>query len=409
MCGIVGYVGPREAEPILVDGLRRLEYRGYDSAGVATVTGSRLHLRKKAGRVADLSSYLKTQPAPGCIGIATPVGRLTAQRPTPMHIPMSRARRPGGRSRSQWRHRKLFAAQTRTSGRRLRIPQRHRLRGHRPSDRPNRNRTLSTPSAKCFPCSRGLMALRSSAPGTRSIVGARLGSPLVLGIGDEEYFLASDPAALVGQTDHVVYLEDRQMAVISSTAGKSSTIAASRSRPTSIPSIGTRGRPTGPRFRITCSRRFTSSPRQSKTPCAAGSATADATAHFGGLNLDAQQFDPCERIVLTGCGTSYHAGSGRRISVRGISPGCRSKSNTPASFAIATRRSITTPSSSRSRSPAKPPTRSRPCENPSGRAIPRWRFAMLSAPASPARPMAASTCTRVRKSASPAPRHSRRR
>src|SRR5262252_4073426 len=63
MCGIVGYVGFRDAEPILLEGLRRLEYRGYDSAGLATVTGRRLHLRKRAGRVADLVGYLRDQPA----------------------------------------------------------------------------------------------------------------------------------------------------------------------------------------------------------------------------------------------------------------------------------------------------------------------------------------------------------
>src|SRR5437868_15505533 len=70
MCGIIGYVGRKEAEAILVEGLRRLEYRGYDSAGVATLTGPHLHLRKRAGRIADLAKYLGDMPAPGYQGIS---------------------------------------------------------------------------------------------------------------------------------------------------------------------------------------------------------------------------------------------------------------------------------------------------------------------------------------------------
>src|SRR6059036_4219337 len=70
MCGIVGYVGPRSAEPILLEGLHRLEYRGYDSAGLATLTGHDLHVRKRAGRIADLVRHLSERPAPGCTGIS---------------------------------------------------------------------------------------------------------------------------------------------------------------------------------------------------------------------------------------------------------------------------------------------------------------------------------------------------
>src|SRR5260370_314126 len=70
MCGIVGYTGRREAEPILVEGLQRLEYRGYDSAGLATVTGANMCLRKAVGRIANLVKVLQRQPAAGTSGIS---------------------------------------------------------------------------------------------------------------------------------------------------------------------------------------------------------------------------------------------------------------------------------------------------------------------------------------------------
>src|SRR5438128_9611682 len=70
MCGIVGYVGGKEAEPLLVEGLRRLEYRGYDSSGLATLDGRRLHLRKRAGRIQSLVDLLQDRPAGGQTGVS---------------------------------------------------------------------------------------------------------------------------------------------------------------------------------------------------------------------------------------------------------------------------------------------------------------------------------------------------
>src|SRR6059036_3600251 len=94
MCGIVGYIGKREAEPVLVEGLRRLEYRGYDSAGVATHTGAHLHVRKKAGRIADLAAYLALHPAPGRAASATPAGPPTAPPTTATPTPTPAATAP---------------------------------------------------------------------------------------------------------------------------------------------------------------------------------------------------------------------------------------------------------------------------------------------------------------------------
>ena len=88
MCGIVGYTGGHQAEPILVAGLRRLEYRGYDSAGLATLEGDRLHVRKCAGRVERSRSCSIASRAPALAESATPAGPLTVLRRTAMRIPI---------------------------------------------------------------------------------------------------------------------------------------------------------------------------------------------------------------------------------------------------------------------------------------------------------------------------------
>ena len=84
MCGIVGYVGPRDALPLLMSGLRRLEYRGYDSAGVALEQDGGLEVRRAEGKLENLAAVVAARPARGHTGIGTPVGRRTAGRPRRM-------------------------------------------------------------------------------------------------------------------------------------------------------------------------------------------------------------------------------------------------------------------------------------------------------------------------------------
>src|SRR5581483_5041137 len=209
MCGIVGYVGHREAEPILVEGLRRLEYRGYDSAGLATVTGRALHLRKKAGRVGDLADHLSVRPAPGCHGIAhtrwATHGPATDANAHP-HVAGA------GEGAVAVVHNGVIEnfAQLR------RQLQQDGAAFHSDTDTEviaqlvarYLNGDLIEAVRKVLPLLKGTYGLAVISPRNPDlIVAARLGSPLVVGVGDGEHLVASDPSALVEHTDRVVFLQ----------------------------------------------------------------------------------------------------------------------------------------------------------------------------------------------------------
>jgi glucosamine--fructose-6-phosphate aminotransferase (isomerizing) len=89
MCGIIGYIGKRPAQTVILEGLRRLEYRGYDSAGLCILNKDRFELRKKTGRINDLAAVLAKQPIPAS---ATPAGPRTGRPPTPTRIRTSISR-----------------------------------------------------------------------------------------------------------------------------------------------------------------------------------------------------------------------------------------------------------------------------------------------------------------------------
>ncbi|HEX4588357.1 MAG TPA: glutamine--fructose-6-phosphate aminotransferase, partial [Gemmataceae bacterium] len=213
----MGYIGHREAEPILVEGLRRLEYRGYDSAGLATIAGHSLHLRRRAGRVSDLADSLGRQPAPGCHGIAhtrwATHGPATDGNAHP-HVggtngDMVAVVHNGVIENYAALKRQLmdqgvdFHSDTDTE------VIAHLIARHNDGDLVEAVRAV-------LPMLKGTYGLAAVSPRCPDqIVCARLGSPLVLGVGDGEHFVASDPGALVGHTDRAVYLQDGQMAVVS--------------------------------------------------------------------------------------------------------------------------------------------------------------------------------------------------
>ncbi len=308
MCGIVGYVGNKDAEPTLVEGLRRLEYRGYDSSGLATLEGGHMHVRKRAGRIADLVRHLRERPLAGRVGISHtrwathgPANDVNAH----PHV--------GGDGLVAVVHNGVienYAALKRQlqddgvvfqSATDTEVIA-HLIARHMQGD------DLVEAVSKTLALLQGTYGLAVVSPRYPDlIVGARLGSPLVVGVGHGEQFLASDPSALLGKAEKVVYLEDRQMCVLTPTAWH--ILDAERARvavsPQTIdwdPGDSDKGA-----FEHHMLKEIYEQPEALENAMRGRLVDADATAHFGGLNLTARQLRRADRIILTACGTSYHA------------------------------------------------------------------------------------------------------
>ena len=308
MCGIVGYVGQREATPVLIEGLRRLEYRGYDSAGVATVTGSRLHVHKQAGRIAGLAAHLEQHPAPGTTGIGHT--RWATHGPA-----NDRNAHPhlGGDGVVAVVHNGVIEnytalkRQLQEEGFVFHSDTDTEVIAHLIASRLNGEGLIGAVN-EILPLLKGtygLAAVSRLEPGL--VVGARLGSPLVLGVGDGECFLASDPSALAGFADKAVYLHDHQVCVL--TAADWHILDRSRvSVPASVHDLdlAVEEYDTGG-FEHFMLKEIHEQPEALENALRGRLDESDGTAHFGGLNIDVQQLRRADRIVMTACGTSYHA------------------------------------------------------------------------------------------------------
>jgi len=307
MCGIVGYVGHREAEPILVEGLRRLEYRGYDSAGVATLTGPHLHLRKRAGRIADLASFLTDKPAPGCQGISHtrwathgPANDRNAHPHTSGDGSIAVVHNGVIENYSLLKRQLkeegiLFKSDTDTE------VIAHLVQKHFHGDLVEAVRKVLNLLKGTY----GVAVVSTQQPDL--IVGARLGSPLVVGIGEDEHFLASDPSALMGSTQKVVYMQDGQMCVLRRDSWH--LLDANHTRVDATihnidwdPGDSDKGD-----FEHHMLKEIYEQPEALENAMRGRLSDEDASAHFGGLNLDARQLRRAERFIFTACGTSYHA------------------------------------------------------------------------------------------------------
>jgi glutamine---fructose-6-phosphate transaminase (isomerizing) len=315
MCGIIGYVGKKSASPILLEGLRRLEYRGYDSAGVALLHEGSLLIRKKIGKIdAGIARLLKSEPVAGTIGIAH-------TRWATHGIPSDKNSHPhrdasgkiavvhnGVIENYDTLKQKLLAA-----GHKFKSDTDTEVLAHLIGDYYEKRRGKTGDALTQAVCDAlrevigtyGIAVICTDFPDT--IVGARRGSPLIIGIGADENFLTSDANAIVAHTKKVVYLNDYDVATVTGERFDVLNLGADTAN-VQISKLefsqedAARGKHA--HFML---KEIYEQPQTVLNALRGRLDFAGATAKFGGLNLTEKELRSIERIVIAASGTSWHA------------------------------------------------------------------------------------------------------
>ena len=215
MCGIIGYIGPKPVVPVILEGLRRLEYRGYDSAGVAVVQNGGIEVRRSAGKLINLEHAIQSKPLSGAYGLGH-TRWATHGRPTEENAHPHR----DGSGRIVVVHNGII--ENYLEIKRELVAEGHKFESETDTEvvahlvqKEWKNDGLENAVFRAMQRVRGLFALvLLSADDPEKLVTVRNGPPIVVGIGDGEYFVASDVPAILSHTRNVVFLNDREMAVV---------------------------------------------------------------------------------------------------------------------------------------------------------------------------------------------------
>ena len=320
MCGIIGYVGKKSASPILLEGLRRLEYRGYDSAGVAILDNTGLSLRRKKGRIDDgIARVLKAEPAAGSLGIAH---TRWATHGVPSDINCHPHLDASGKiavvhngvienydalKQKLIRAGHKFKSDTDTEVLAHLIGEHYQERkiGNRKSEIGNELTLAVSDALREVIGTYGIAVICTDFPDL--IIGARRGSPLIIGIGKNENFLASDANAIVAHTKKVVYLNDYDVATITPERFDVLNLGTDTANvQISNLEFSQEDAARGKHAHFMLKEIY----EQPQTILNALRGRLDfegATAKFGGLNMTAAELRNIDRIVIAASGTSWHA------------------------------------------------------------------------------------------------------
>ena len=314
MCGIVAYIGPSDALPVLLDGLRRLEYRGYDSAGLALLNPGGIEVRKAVGRIANLATEIENFPIRGQAGIShtrwATHGAVTRDNAHPhadqsgkLHLVHNGVIENYQTLREQLQERgHIFHSQTDTE-----------VLAHLVGEA--FDRSTSRDGAALIEALRqalrqvigtyGISVIHAEVTGL--IVGARRGSPLVLGIGKHEHFLASDVSAIVAHTREVVYLNDYEIVAIQAEGFEISTVSGTGADFQVSKVEFTAESVDKGKFPHYMLKEIHEQPNSVRDAMRGRLSIEEATAKLGGLNMTNAELRAVDRVILTGCGTALHS------------------------------------------------------------------------------------------------------
>ncbi|WP_030058023.1 MULTISPECIES: glutamine--fructose-6-phosphate transaminase (isomerizing) [Streptomyces] len=310
MCGIVAYIGPKDATPFLLEGLARLEYRGYDSAGVAvTGRGGGIKLRKVKGRVADLAAAVPAR-FKGTTGIGhTRWATHGVPSDANAHPHLDNAERIAVVHNGIIENADELRAKLTADGAVFRSETDTEVLAHLIAAHVTEGVELEDAVRAALGRvvgTYGIAVVDAEQPDR--IVVARNGSPIVLGIGEKEMFAASDVSALVRYTRQVVHLEDGELATVRADGFRTFTADArtTHRQPSTvdweIDSFDTGG------YEHYLLKEIHEQPGSVERTLSGRLDERFATAHLGGLNLDARELREIRRVKILGCGSAYYAG-----------------------------------------------------------------------------------------------------
>jgi len=308
MCGIVGYIGRQDALPILLAGLHRLEYRGYDSSGVALHTRAGLKVHKAAGKIRQMEQSLPRR-LKGTVGIAH---TRWATHGVPNDLNAHPHLDCGGRiavvHNGIIENAPQLRAELEADGHVFRSDTDTEVLAHLIEAIGGELDQAVRQALGAVQGTYGIAVLDARQPDR--LIAARNGSPVVIGLGDREMFVASDVAALVRYTEQVVYLDDREVAVVD--AGGYRTVTLDDQPTSKSPATVQWGHEAYDRgeHEHYMLKEILEQPEACERTIKGRLDLQFNTAHLGGLNLTPRDLLEIKRVKILGCGSAYYSGIG---------------------------------------------------------------------------------------------------